>query len=120
FEGDSSSGVSGDLETATALATFMEGFWGMGSSVSSHSVTERFKIGGAGRPGEKGKTRGKEKDLLEGSLGARIEEHLGTQLTRAQEILQENRTAVLAVAHALETHKTVTGDDVEAIIEARP
>src|SRR5207302_3625918 len=28
FEGDSSSGVSGDLETATALATFMEGFWG--------------------------------------------------------------------------------------------
>ena len=27
---------------------------------------------------------------------------------------------MLAVAHALETHKTVTGDDIEAIIEGRP
>ena len=27
---------------------------------------------------------------------------------------------MLAVAHALETHKTLTGDDVEAIIEGRP
>jgi ATP-dependent Zn protease len=120
FEGDSSSGVSGDLETATALATFMEGFWGMGSTVSSHSVTERFKVGGAGRPGEKGKTRGKEKDLLEGTLGVRIEENLGQLLVKAQKLLEDNRGPVLAVAHALETHKTVTGDDVEAIIEGRP
>ena len=27
---------------------------------------------------------------------------------------------MLAVAHALETHKTVTGDDVVAVIEGRP
>ena len=31
FGNDSSSGVSGDLESATTVASFMEGFWGMGS-----------------------------------------------------------------------------------------
>src|SRR5262249_33721162 len=38
FDGDSSSGVSGDLEQATTVASFMEGFWGMGSTVSSYST----------------------------------------------------------------------------------
>src|SRR5918999_5668644 len=39
FEGDNSSGVSGDLEGATRIATFMEGYWGMGSTVTSHAIT---------------------------------------------------------------------------------
>src|SRR5215475_3873237 len=38
FDGDNSSGVSGDLESATTVASFMEGFWGMGSTVSSYST----------------------------------------------------------------------------------
>src|SRR4029079_3385786 len=41
FEGDSSSGVSGDLESATAVASFMEGYWGMGLTVSSSSTGPR-------------------------------------------------------------------------------
>ncbi len=57
--------------------------------------------------------------LLENDLGERIEEKLQELLGRARKIVQENRAAVLAVAHALETHKTLTGDDVEAIIEGR-
>jgi cell division protease FtsH len=39
FDGDSSSGVSGDLEAATTIATLMEGYWGMGATVTSHGVT---------------------------------------------------------------------------------
>jgi cell division protease FtsH len=35
FDSDSSSGVSGDLDSATTVASFMEGFWGMGKTVSS-------------------------------------------------------------------------------------
>ena len=117
FEGDNSSGVSGDLENATRVATLMEGYWGMGNTVASHGITHEVGIGGGGRPGKReGKT---EQDLLETDLGQRIEEKLGDLLKRAAEILEENRLAVLAVAHALETHKTVTGDDVEAIIEGR-
>jgi cell division protease FtsH len=118
FEGDNSSGVSGDLETATQIATLMEGYWGMGSTVASHGVTQKVGIGGGGRPG-KGDEKDK-KDLLETSLGERIEDKLGELMERTERLLLENRRAILAVAHALETHKTVTGDDIRAIIEARP
>jgi cell division protease FtsH len=116
FEGDSSSGVSGDLESATRIATMMEGFWGMGTTIASHGVTHEVGIGGGGRPGKGEK---KDTDLLEGSLGDRIEEKLAEIMARTERLLEENRHEVLAVAHALETNKTVTGEDVEAIIEAR-
>jgi hypothetical protein len=36
---------------------------------------------------------------------------------QAEEILRENRSQVLALAHALETHKTMSGEDVAAVIE---
>src|SRR5262249_57111931 len=45
FDDDSSKGVSGDLETATTVASFMEGFWGMGSTVSSYSTAKRLEVG---------------------------------------------------------------------------
>src|SRR6185503_12754139 len=100
FEGDSSSGVSGDLESATRLATLMEGYWGMGSTVSSHGVTHEVGIGGGGRPGTgEGK---KEKDLLETGLGSRIERKLGELMHRTEALLIENRAAVLALSTALE------------------
>ena len=35
-------GVSGDLESATAVASLMEGYWGMGSTVSSYSTARRL------------------------------------------------------------------------------
>jgi cell division protease FtsH len=115
FEGDNSSGVSGDLEGATQLATMMEGYWGMGETVASHGVTHKVGVGGGGRPGRDEK----DGDLLQGDLGERIEKKLAELLQRSQRLLDENRLEILAVAHALEAHKTVTGDDVEAIIEGR-
>jgi len=117
FQGDSSSGVAGDLEAATTVATLMEGYWGMGSTVASHGVTHRVGIRGGGKPGLGGDD--KEKDFLEGSLGRRIEERLAELLTRTEALLTENRRAVLRVAHALETQKTVSGDDVVAVIEGQ-
>ncbi|MFR9803840.1 AAA family ATPase [Pseudonocardia sp. RS010] len=116
FDGDSSSGVSGDLESATTVASFMEGFWGMGSTVSSYSSARRLEVGspggGKGAPGKDGSTE----DVLRRALADRIEDHLGLLLDRAAEILRENRSSVLAIAHALETHKTLTGEDVEAVL----
>ena len=117
FAGDSSSGVSGDLEGATRIATFMEGYWGMGSTVASHGVTHEVGIGGGGKPGS-GEGH-KDQDLLETGLGERIEKKLEELLERTQHLLVENRSAIFALAHALETNKTLTGDDVEAIIEGR-
>jgi ATP-dependent Zn protease len=117
FGGDSSSGVSADLESATQITTFMEGYWGMGSTVTSHGVTHRVGIAGGGRPGIGDE---KERDLLKGGLGERIEENLESLLQRTEALLEDNRLEVLAVTHALETNKTLTGDDIEAVVDGTP
>ncbi len=115
FDDDNSSGVVGDLVSATSIATMMEGYWGMGSTIASHGVTHRVGIGGGGKPGKEDE----EPDLLKGDLGERIEGKLQEIFDRTERLVRENRSEVLAVAHALESHKTVTGEDVEAIIEGR-
>lgn len=111
FNGDNSSGVSGDLESATTIASLMEGHWGMGSTISSHASNRRFEIGSPGG------TKGGSSKELRGALGNRIEDHLSELLKKAEKILKENRSQVLALAHALETYKTLSGEDVSAVIE---
>src|ERR1700751_1594654 len=120
FDSDSSSGVSGDLEAATPLASFMVGFWGMGSTVSSCSTARRLEVGapGGGQGGRKKKGQDPETEMRH-ALADRIEDNLNGLLARVREILTENRAQVLCLAHALETHKTLTGDDVVAVIEHR-
>jgi cell division protease FtsH len=116
FNGDSSSGVSGDLESATAVATNMEGVWGMGSTVSSYATSSQLGVGtpGGASKGDKGEISARR------ALADRIEDNLGEMLERTVAILNENRREVLALAHALETHKTLTGEDVVAVLEGRP
>ncbi len=118
FDSDSSSGVSGDLESATAVASFMEGFWGMGKTVSSYSTARRLEVGspGGGRGGTLKKGQDPEAEARR-ALADRIEDNLKTLLDRTEEILRENRNHILSLAHALETHKTLSGDDVMAVVE---
>jgi cell division protease FtsH len=118
FDSDSSSGVSGDLEAATAVASYMEGFWGMGTTVSSYSTAKRLEVGapggGAGGRLKKGQdTEG----LARAALADRIELNLKDLLDRTEEIIRTNRDDVLSLAHALETHKTLSGEDVVAVLE---
>jgi hypothetical protein len=40
-------------------------------------------------------------------------------LTRTRSLLKEHAEDVLALAYALESHKTITGEDVRAILEGR-
>jgi hypothetical protein len=109
--------VSGDLESATAVATNMEGVWGMGSTVSSYATSSRL---GVGTPGG-GPPKGEKNELsARRALADRIEDSLGEMLERTATILKENRREVLALAHALESHKTLTGEDVVAVLEGRP
>ncbi|MDQ7904265.1 AAA family ATPase [Phytohabitans sp. ZYX-F-186] len=118
FEGDSSSGVSGDLEHATTVATQMEGFWGMGSTVSSYAASAQI---GTGTPGGRGPgNREDPEDVARRALADRIEDNLNTHLERVVELLEANRREILTLAHALETHKTLTGEDVVAVLERRP
>jgi ATP-dependent Zn protease len=108
FDGDNSSGVTGDLNSATTVSMFMEGYWGMGRTIGSHGVVKRPVVN---------PITDTSRSLLESDLGRRIETMLGEILERTRKLLEDNRFEVLAVAHALETHKTLTGDDVAAIIE---
>ncbi len=116
FGGDSSSGVSGDLESATRVASHMEGYWGMGTTVSSHAVSTQLGVGAPGGGGHGGK---EVEQAMRRQLADRIEDQLAVLLRRVEQVLVGNRREVLAVAHALETHKTMQGDDVVAVIEAR-
>jgi fructose/tagatose bisphosphate aldolase len=69
-----------------------------------------------GAPGG-GKGKDDTEKQMRMALSDRIEENLGTLLVQAEEILRENRNQVLALAHALETFKTMSGEDVAAVIE---
>ena len=116
FAGDNSSGVSGDLESATAIAAQMIGFWGMGDSVTSHLVRTRLQLGGGGQPDPKPGAQESEQRLRMG-LGDQIERKLVQMLRRAETLLSRHRHDVFAVAHALETYKTISGDDIIAILD---
>jgi cell division protease FtsH len=118
FDQDSSSGVSGDLESATTVASFMEGFWGMGTTVSSYSTAKRLEVGspGGGRGGTLKKGQDPEAQVRH-ALADRIEDTLATLLGRTEEIIRDNRNHVLALAHALEKYKTLSGEDVVAVLE---
>jgi cell division protease FtsH len=120
FDSDSSSGVSGDLDSATTVASFMEGYWGMGKTVSSAASARRLEAGTPGgpkpaaAPGTGGDGHGPSPFAR---LADRIEDNLGVLLVQAEEILRDNERHVLTLAHALETHKTLSGEDVTAVLE---
>lgn len=131
FGDDSSSGVSGDLESATYLSALMESHWGMGTGISSLPALQRLQIG-SGMPERRGQGGGgnigfgadlndrkEDDDRSGGSLGQRIEQNLVRLLEKAESILTEHRHEVLALAHALEAHKTLTGEDVVAVLEGK-
>ena len=105
----------------------MESHWGMGTGLSSLPALQNLGISG-GVPEPKRRGGGSASALplpskgdhgTGGALGQRIEQNLDRLLHRAEDLLQENRLQVLALAHALETHKTLSGEDVVAVLEGR-
>ncbi len=111
FDGDNSAGVGGDLQNATTIVAGMEAYAGMGATVGSRG----YMPGAAGATGSV--ITGEDRNFLETELGRRVETRLQELLQRAHGMLVEDRRYVLAIAHALETHKTITGEDIVAIFE---
>ena len=116
FDNDNSSGVTGDLQNATALALAMEAFWGMGETVGSHLAT---KTTPARRARANSRTARIATCSRQSSVGGSRPGCNGCSNERRR-LLQENRFEVLAVAHALEAYKTITGEDIDAIINGYP
>ncbi len=113
FDGDHSDGVGGDMRSATAIAMEMMAYRAMGDTIAARSVN-LASVRGA-QPAETGEDRA----LFDSEFGRTVEKKLQELYEDTWALLEENRHEVLAVAHALETHKTITGDDVEAVIAGR-
>ncbi len=110
FGEDNSSGVSGDLTSATTIAALMEGAWGMGVGLVSYAGTSTNASGGPDYP-------------VSVALRARrdqIENSLTELYDRTNKLLAKNRDKVLELAAALEDKKTISGDEVSEIMGSVP
>jgi cell division protease FtsH len=111
FEGDHSTGVGGDMRGATAIVTQALAYYAMGDTIASRTVNLAALRGA--QPMETGADRA----MFDSEFGKAIDAKLHEIYDRAWKVLEEHRDDVLALAHALETHKTLTGEDVTAVME---
>jgi cell division protease FtsH len=112
FGGDHSTGVGGDMRGATAITTQALAYYAMGDTIASRSVNLASI-----RPGMQSIETGSDRALFDSEFGKAVDAKLQELYERTWDLLEDNRVEVLAVAHALEMHKTLTGDDVAAIME---
>ena len=101
FKNDSTSGVSGDLQTATRIAALMESNWGMGETLSVSQVMSdaQLSVSTSGKPS-----------------GNKVEKKLRDLYNKTEKLLIKNQDLVLILAHALESHNTLNGNDVESVL----
>ncbi len=118
FGGDNTSGVAGDLFSASRLAALMDTSWGMGETILQLDAVRDLGVGGVAS--QRRHPLGQEDARSKVGLGDRVERRLEELYARVERIVTEHRYDILAVAHALETSKTITGDDIIAIMERRP
>ena len=109
FGDDNSSGVTGDLRSATAVASYMEGVWGMGDQLVSYTI-DQTAVGQASNPAAVALQRNAEQ----------INGRLNDLYEQTWELLDEHRDKVLTLAAVLEERKTISGDDVTAIMGTPP
>ena len=106
FFGENSSGVGGDMHSATSLTMRMLGTWAMGDGLASHAAV--FDEGQPGLP---------DRAVHDRPFGGKVEAELQRLYDEVYVLMEQNRTEVLAVAHALEVKGAISGSDVEAVIE---
>lgn len=102
FDGDSTSGVAGDLDQATKLASLMVTRWGMSGRISASHALEA-----SGIPPAQEESR------------AAVEALLTDVFEEVSALIARDRHLVLALAHALEMHKSLSGADAMAILGLR-
>ncbi|MEZ5262940.1 MAG: AAA family ATPase [Acidimicrobiales bacterium] len=96
FGGDNSVGVGGDMNNATTIVRRMLSRAAMGETLTSHGLEDLSD------------SQRREFDL-------KVEEKLQELYQRTFELIDSNRWFLAAIAHALQQHHTITGEDVDAI-----
>ncbi len=100
YDGDNSVGVGGDMNASTSIVMRMQAFAAMGTTLVSHSVPNVVD-------GDRWKTL----------FGDKVEEKMQELFARACRLIVENERWVMAVGHALEGYKTISGEDIDAIFD---
>ena len=115
YNGDHTQGVGGDMSAATSLVTRGILSHAMGPTLRAFNASTVANSGLVfnGQPLVQGLS-------FDGDTAHAVEQRLRELYERAKDVLSANRHAVLSVTHALEVHKTISGDDVRAVIECRP
>jgi ATP-dependent Zn protease len=110
FAGDNSSGVSGDLSSASTVAALMHGSYGMGKALASALNTRESGMGGPANPVSTALREQREP----------IEESLEILYERVRVLLEANQEKILELAAVLEEKKTISGDEVAEIMGSAP
>jgi ATP-dependent Zn protease len=110
FEDDNSSGVSGDLSSASRVAALMEGSFGMGGSLTSAMGTRQNAGGGPANAISVSLRENRET----------IEKNLAQLYDEVAGLLEEQRDKVLELAAVLEQRKNISGDEVAEIMGSAP
>lgn len=100
YGGDNSVGVGGDLATSTGIVAAMAEYAAMDGTLASHAIDHA--VNGPD---------------IRTDLGKRVEAKLQELFERTQEFIEAEQRFVMAIAHALEEHYTVSGEDVAAIMQ---
>ncbi len=109
FDGDNSSGVSADLQSATTLAAYMQGVYGMGSAIASLASLSQSRFG----------TDDPSPDIIE-HMPDQVEGLLQELYQETWDLLDRYQDKVLAVAAALEERKTIAGEEITEIVGVPP
>jgi len=91
------SGVTGDLQSATGLAAFMIGAYGMGDSLFSYLALS---------PGIQ----------PDGALREPVERLISEEYRKVKKLIESNKEAVIAIAEALILRNELTDIDVDEIL----
>jgi ATP-dependent Zn protease len=104
FDGDNTVNVGADLRRATLLVSVHISCYAFGQTLASRIPMIERGMGTSSIDNDR-------------PFGEQVEQKLRELYTRTEQLLADNRRQLLAVTHALEEHRTITGDDVEAIIQ---
>jgi cell division protease FtsH len=111
FDGDHSMGVGGDMNAATAMTTQALAYYAMGDSIASRGVTL------AALRGAQVIETGEDRAIFDSEFGKQVERRLQQLYQETWDLLERHRDDVLILAHALERQKTLSGEDVTAVLE---
>ncbi len=108
---DITTGASNDIERATALARGMVYEWGMSDTMGPIKYTEQQ----TGLGGEESVIVVSEETRRE--LDKEVRDIIDAQYKRAENIIDENKDAIIRIAEALLEWETITAEQVETLVQ---